>query len=257
MKGLLTQEQKQFIADNRLLMSGAAMAEMFGIWKSVVNVYMRKNGLTAPKHLIYKWRAEKLINLFTQQEDDYIRKNIATKNINQIAKELRRGSVGVNKRARTIGLGDIIDKKKLATQFKKGIIPKNKGKKMPPDVYEKCKSSMFKKGNIPHNANPIGSEVLRKSKNGNQYWMIKIAGERELKSKHVYLWKRKHGKVPKGYNVVFKDGNTLNCVIENLECISDLELLYRNSFNRYPREVIPTLLLVNDLKKKIKEKTKY
>ena len=33
-------------------------------------------------------------------------------------------------------------------RFLKGHIPWNKGEKMRPDIYEKCKPTMFKKGNI-------------------------------------------------------------------------------------------------------------
>ena len=47
-------------------------------------------------------------------------------------------------------------------QFPKGHIPANKGKKgyMSPEQYEKCKATMFKKGTIPANHRPIGSERI-------------------------------------------------------------------------------------------------
>lgn len=50
----------------------------------------------------------------------------------------------------------------VKTQFKPGCIPANKGKKMPEHVYIACSKSMFKKGNIPHNLVPIGSERVTK-----------------------------------------------------------------------------------------------
>jgi len=56
---------------------------------------------------------------------------------------------------------------------------------------------------------------------------IKINGK--FRHYHRYLWEQANGKVPKGYNVVFKDGDTMNCVLENLECISDREIQLRNS----------------------------
>lgn len=38
--------------------------------------------------------------------------------------------------------------------------------------------------------------------------------------------------------IVFKDNNSLNCTIENLECISNPELMKRNSFlNKYPKDL--------------------
>lgn len=47
-------------------------------------------------------------------------------------------------------------------RFEKGLVPWNKGKKgsMTPEQYEKCKATMFKKGNIPANHRPIGSERI-------------------------------------------------------------------------------------------------
>ena len=47
--------------------------------------------------------------------------------------------------------------------FNKGNIPHNKGKKMPPEVYEKAKATMFKKGNIP----PNNSRIFRRLKKVN------------------------------------------------------------------------------------------
>ena len=46
-----------------------------------------------------------------------------------------------------------------------------------------------------------------------------------------------NGQVPDGYNIIFRDGNTLNCVLENLECISDSELMRRNTIHNLPVEV--------------------
>ena len=43
-------------------------------------------------------------------------------------------------------------------QFGKGIIPPNKGKKMPADVYKRLKPTMFKPGRMPQNTDPIGTE---------------------------------------------------------------------------------------------------
>lgn len=49
-------------------------------------------------------------------------------------------------------------------QFQKGQVSWNKGRKMSKEQYEKCKSTMFKKGNIPSNRAKIGDE--RVDKNG-------------------------------------------------------------------------------------------
>jgi hypothetical protein len=54
--------------------------------------------------------------------------------------------------------------------------------------------------------------------------------------------------------VVFKDGNQLNCIIENLECISNAELMQRNTIHRFPAELKSTIRLVNKLKRNINAK---
>ena len=139
-------------------------------------------------------------------------------------------------------------------RYTKGCIPSNKGKKMSDEVYQKVKNTMFKKGHLSHNAYHDWHEVLRKDKCGKDYLMIKLPGERKLKYKHIWLYELKYGKVKKGFNVAFKDGNQLNCNIENLECISNAELMKRNTIHRFPKELINTIKLVNKLKREINGK---
>ena len=100
--------------------------------------------------------------------------------------------------------------------FPKGHVPQNKGKKMPPDVYEKCKGTMFKKGNIPPNHRPVGSERL--SKDG--YIEIKIAEPNKWQLKHRYIWEQVNGEIPAGHIVVFRDNDRTNVVMSNLMLIT-------------------------------------
>lgn len=136
-------------------------------------------------------------------------------------------------------------------RWEKGNVPPNKGKKTPSVVYEKVQRTMFKKGNIPHNAKKDWQEVLRKQSDGKKYIMIKVPENKQLINKHVWLWEQLYGKVQKGFNVVFKDGNTLNCTIENLECISNAELMQRNSMQRFPLELRKTIIAFHKYKKTI------
>ena len=69
---------------------------------------------------------------------------------------------------------------------------------------------------------------------------------------HRYKWVQVHGPIQSGYNVVFKDGNTLNCDISNLECISNAELALRNSIHNLPENVKDLIYLKSSLKKAIK-----
>lgn len=141
-----------------------------------------------------------------------------------------------------------------AHRYAPGHVSDNKGQKMAPDVYAKVKATMFKKGDMPHNAVEDGYEAIRTDKNGKQYWKIKVPGKAWMIHKHAWLWEEAHGPVEKGMNVVFKDGNTLNCVLDNLEIISDGELMRRNTFARFPEELKNTIRLFNKLKRKINGK---
>ena len=108
--------------------------------------------------------------------------------------------------------------------MKNGRIPANKGKKgcMTQEQYEKCKHTMFKKGNVPSNRRIIGSE--RVGKDG--YILIKVQDgklKRNWMPKHRYLYEQEYGKIPEGYKLIFADGNKLNFAV-----ISDMleELIY-------------------------------
>jgi hypothetical protein len=48
----------------------------------------------------------------------------------------------------------------------------------------------------------------------------------------------------------------MNCVLENLELISDKDLMKKNTIQRFPEELVNTIKLVNKLKRKICQKIK-
>jgi hypothetical protein len=135
-----------------------------------------------------------------------------------------------------------------AHRFKKGDKPTNYGKKMSPELYEKCKGTMFKKGARPVNWKPDGSE--RTDVDG--YTMIKVNGK--FIQKHVHIWNQHHGEVPKGSAVIFKDGNRQNLIIENLILVTRKELMLKNTIQRYDPELQFTMKVLSKLKKKIDAK---
>lgn len=134
--------------------------------------------------------------------------------------------------------------------FKKGHKTFNKGKKqteyMSAEAIERTKATRFKKGLIPHNAKPVGSERI----DSDGYVMIKPP-RGIFRAKHVVIWEEVHGKIPKGYAVVFKDGDKRNVTLDNLEMVSRQELLKRNSVHRYPEDIKRSLYLIGALKHRI------
>lgn len=142
-------------------------------------------------------------------------------------------------------------------RFKKGHIPYNKGKKMPKEVYEKAKHTMFEKGHIPSNHRPVGSERILKD----GYIEVKVAEPNKWKLKQRLVYENHKGKIPKGSTIIFLDGNKLNFNIDNLKCVTRSELLYlnRNGLNNL-NEVTETGILMarldsakNKRKKELKE----
>lgn len=140
-------------------------------------------------------------------------------------------------------------------RFTKGHVPANKGKKMSAEVYAKCSASMFKKGHSPIQTKYDGAESIRNDKKGHQYFWVRQSPAKWV-MKHVLLWIQTHGSIPDGYNIVFKDGNTLNCVLENLECISDAELMQRNTLHNLPDDVKELVYLKGRLTRVINQTTK-
>lgn len=110
-------------------------------------------------------------------------------------------------------------------RFEKGQIPLNKGKKMSPEQYEMCSKTMFKKGNIPENHRPVGSQRITRD----GYLEIKIAEPNKWALKHRYLWEKKYGEIPPGHVLIFRDNDKTNVELENLILISQSENMILNS----------------------------
>jgi hypothetical protein len=138
------------------------------------------------------------------------------------------------------------------TRFTKGRTPENKGKKwneyMSPEGKQKSLKSCFKKGHIPNNHRPVGSERI----NVEGYIEIKIQEPNVWEQKHRVVWEQHYGKIPKGCNIQFQDGNRQNCDIENLYMISRENQARENSIHNYPEDVKKAIRTVSKLSRTIK-----
>ena len=187
--------------------------------------------------------------IWTKEEINILLRDYQDPNIfsADIAKRLDRTLSQVYQKARKMGLKAPLERIRLAGKlgtnhpnavahrFKKGSIPPNKGKKMSPEVYEKVKETMFKKGNSPVNHREVGSERI----NVDGYIETKVAEPNVWKLKHRIVWEQHNGVIPAGYNVQFKNHNTQDCRIENLYLISKAEQMRTENslIAKYPKEL--------------------
>ena len=111
-------------------------------------------------------------------------------------------------------------------RFEKGHVCHNKGKKMSPEVYEKAKATMFKKGNVPVNHKPVGTEEYRP---GTGYVFVKVAEPNKWRLKQRVLWEEYYNeKLTNNDVIVFIDNNTRNFEIDNLCKLTRSELVRLN-----------------------------
>lgn len=186
--------------------------------------------------------------------ETYIRKYSMTVPVKELARRLGRSSTyvaGVQERLGCKPPKRIRDGFAKASRFKPGSVPKNKGKKMPASVRRKVAKTFFKSGHLPHNTRRDGDISIRMDKRKVKCKFIRTALG-VWTPYHVYRWQMFRGPVPKGMIIRFRDGNPLNCKLDNLELIDRAEHAIRNRWGS--RELLETRKIIKQLNKTIHEK---
>lgn len=113
----------------------------------------------------------------------------------------------------------------------------------------------YKKGNINRKLvkHHIGS--FKKSDSGYLMYKYREGHQRgNWQYYHKYLWERKHGKVPKGYKIIFKNRNIMDFRMSNLMLVSLKSHIYLATRFKYSTD--PDLTEVEVLNQEIKIKVK-
>jgi hypothetical protein len=158
---------------------------------------------------------------YTPEEKQFIKRNTTGRSYAEVTELFNRRfglSVTVGKIKGTIkrlGLCNGRD-----TRFRPGHIPANKCVK----GEHRSVATEFKKGNRPWNWRPVGTERA----NSDGYAEVKIAEPRTWRGKHLLIWEKANGPVPKGHAVIFADGDKTNLKIKNLLLVSRKELAVMN-----------------------------
>lgn len=212
---------------------------------------------------------------WSESELELLRINFADSRTDDLAKALGRPYSAVAKKAAALGLRKsaqylaspdahrLDGVKGLGTRFKPGQLPWNAGKHYQPGG--RCAEGWFKKGRPAQEARnylPIGS--LRISKDG--YVERKVTDDpalvpaRRWAAVHRLVWIEAHGPVPEGHAVCFKPGRQTTdpeaIAVDGLELVTRRELMLRNTYHRYGKDVAKLVQLRGALTRQINKRAK-
>ncbi|WP_243129280.1 HNH endonuclease signature motif containing protein [Hathewaya massiliensis] len=138
--------------------------------------------------------------------------------------------------------------------WENGHTPWNKGLK---GIVTGGVETQFKKGEKPPNWVPLGTERI--SKDG--YIEVKIQDgklNKNWRGKHIVIWEKHNGPLPKNHAIIFGDGNKRNFDINNLILVSRRQLLIlnKNKLIQNDADLTRTGVIIADIYQKINEKSK-
>lgn len=240
-KTKLSPEQEAYIRANYLKQGNADIAKTIGIGEGGVSGYKKRNALIVPYAISRSFAAAKASRRTScsPEDDAYITDNYLSMPPQQIANVLGCSEVKIKTRMRQLDLivpREIIEQRIKDSRIAKGNISFNKGKKqteyMSAEAIERTKATRFNKGNKPHNCyDEVGKITIRHDhaeRGGKPYKYICLAIG-SWRPYHQHLWEQQNGKVPKNHCLRFKDGDSLNVDLDNLECITRKENILRNN----------------------------
>lgn len=152
------------------------------------------------------------MHIYTTEQIEWIRNNSEGITRKDIATNFnKRFDADVNYRS----IGGVMSRNKIrnkmqghATRFDEGHEVWNKGMK---GLNLGGEAGWFKKGYVSDERKPIGSTRVNQGD-----MIIKVAQPSTWKRMNRVVWEKHHGKINDDDQVLFKDGNKLNCDIDNL-----------------------------------------
>lgn len=213
------EEHKQFIKDN-VVNNQKVLAEMF--YKRFGIKVTDKAISSLKKRLGIKSGLAGGCKKFTEEQKQFVKDNVV--NSEKRLAELFNERFGTNYTHAAMSnlktrLG--IRSGLVGGQFEKGMTSHNKGKKwddfMSKESQLRSLQTCFKKGNIPKDHKPVGTECLR----GDGHIWVKVAEPNKWREKKKIVYEQAYGEIPKGHKLIFLDGNYQNIVPENLAIVTD------------------------------------
>lgn len=245
-------EVKDFIAANVKGRTAKALAELvnarFGtdFTESKMKTFKKNHGLTSETKGGYLKGSSTLCSPEVQL---FIRNNVAGRTAKELA-EITNDMFGttyskpqMQTYRKNHGL-----RSGLSFLFPEGHVPPNKGKK----GIHANPATEFRKGCRPHNQDLIGTETLK----DDGYLWVKVAEPNKWKQKHRILWEAANGEIPRGFCLLFADGDRMNISLDNLILISrsQLAVLNRLDLIQNERALTETGLKIADIHIKMNQR---
>jgi hypothetical protein len=250
----------------RPLSATYARAGQLGLGKSAAFNASPASGRLRREHCRRPWTAE---------EDESLRVRYADESTAALASSLGRSLPATYNRAKKLGLVKSASylaspaacrlrreatPASIATRFKPGQVPANKGVKRPGWAPGRMRETQFKAGERRGVATrlwkPVGTE--RVSKDG--YLERKVNDDLPLQARwravHLIEWEAIHGRIPAGHALVFKNGDKRDIRLDNLELITRAALMRRNTIHNLPQPLVETIQLLGRVTRTIRRKTR-
>ena len=228
MKKVWNQEKDDYL---KQIYKDRASKEIAKLMSEKFNMIFTDKSISARKIILRLFSGHSYCRKYPKEITDYIKNHYKGKSSIELSNEVNK-VFGLNTNNDTIqnlkskikrNEGFIFELARNDGCFKKGQESWNKGTK----GLTHANKTSFKKGNIPINHRTVGSERI----NIYGYVEIKIEEPNKWELKHRWLWKKENGKIPKGYKVIFKDGNKNNITLGNLALVSNSQMLILNRNN--------------------------
>lgn len=163
---------------------------------------------------------------WTESEVRFLKNNIDLMTLSGIARALGRSKSSIFGKVKSLDIvrsPEAAERFRRANLFKKGHVPWTKGMK----GVHFSPGTEFKKDHLPVCTKYDGCITTRTDTHNVTYRYIRIAQAR-WQLYHRYVWEKHNGRIPPAHIVGFRNGDTLDCRIENLYCMSKADNIRRN-----------------------------
>lgn len=112
----------------------------------------------------------------------------------------------------------------------------------------------IKKGQVSYNHKPVGTVSIRHNwkKGGKTETWIKVSEPNKWMLYNRYIWEKHNGPIPEGYVVAFRNGDTLDCRIDNLRLVTKAAM---QACSKFPdKDVRDVMISIGELNESVKRR---